>query len=88
MAGESTTGESTSGAHGGSSPAGQAHGPHHTGAQRSAWASVLLLVIGFTLVCIALPWQAARLPLLIVGGVCGLLGLVLAKTSGIMESVE
>jgi len=78
--------QGATGEHAGGGP-GDAYGGH-TGARASAWASVLLLVVGFTLCALALPVQTARVPLLIVGAVTGLVGVVLAVTSGLMDNVE
>lgn len=73
MAGENTPGEQT-------------HGHGYTTTR--AWTAVLLMIIGFGLCVLALPWRDARLPLLITGVALGLAGVVLAKVSNIMDMTE
>lgn len=63
-------------------------GETRSGTPRKAWVAVLLMVVGFSLCVLALPWRDARLPLLITGVVLGLAGIVLAKISNLMDFTE
>lgn len=60
----------------------------HGGTKASAWVAVLLMIVGFALCALALPWQDARVPLLVAGGVIGLAGIIIAGASNIMDSTE
>ncbi len=67
---------------------GPAHPGHDSKALAIAWVAVVLMIIGFGLVVLALPVHSARVPLLIVGGVVGLAGIITGAAGGIMNNVE
>ena len=61
---------------------------HQGKALVAAWIAVIMMCVGFGLVVLALPVHSARLPLLISGGVIGLVGIVTAVAGGLMDSAE
>ncbi len=54
----------------------------------SAWIAVILMIVGFALCALALPWRDARVALLVAGGVIGLAGIIIAGAANIMDHTE
>jgi hypothetical protein len=61
---------------------------HDTRALVLAWIAVFLMIIGFGLMVLGLPVESARWPLVISGGVIGLIGIIIAAFGKIMDNVE